>query len=129
MKRYAIWNKKDPIITPIGEVLTAQQWIDRYPVAGLETITVICSAGEINGGFFGTLGQMKQMYEAQGADFSACTTNEEILETIEAWEDYVPEASTEPTAEERTAAALEAIASGQTTENMAAMDALLNGEG
>ena len=129
MKRYAIWNKKDPIITPIGEVLTAQQWIDRYPVAGLETITVICSAGEINGGFFGTLGQMKQMYEAQGADFSACTTNEEILEAIEAWEDYVPEASTEPTAEERTATALEAIASGQTTENVAAMDALLNGEG
>ena len=129
MKRYAIWNKKDPIITPIGEVLNAQQWIDRYPVAGLETITVVCSAGEINGGFFGTLGQMKQMYEAQGADFSACTTNEEILEAIEAWEDYVPEVSTEPTAEERTAAALEAIASGQTTENVAAMDALLNGEG
>lgn len=129
MKRYAIWNKKDPIVTPIGEVLTADKWIERYPVAGLETITVVCSAGEINGGFFGTLGQMKQMYEAQGADFSACTTNEEILEAIEAWEDYVPEASTEPTAEERTATALEAIASGQTTENVAAMDALLNGEG
>ena len=129
MKRYAIWNKKDPIITPIGEVLTAQQWIDRYPVAGVPSITIVCAAGEINGGFFGTLGQMKQMYEAQGADFSACTTNEEILEAIEAWEDYVPEASTEPTAEERTAIALEAIASGQTTENVAAMDALLNGEG
>ena len=23
MKRYAIWNKKDPILTPIGEVLSA----------------------------------------------------------------------------------------------------------
>lgn len=129
MKRYAIWNKKDPVITPIGEVMTAEQWIDRYPVAGLETITVVCSAGEINGGFFGTLGQMKQMYEAEGADFSECTTPEEILEVIEAFEDYVPEVSEEPSAEERTAAALEAIASGQTTENMAAMDALLNGEG
>ena len=58
MKRYAIWNKRDPVITPVGEVLTAQQWIARYPAAGLESITVVCSAGEINGGFFGTLGQM-----------------------------------------------------------------------
>ena len=29
MSRYAIWNKTDPIITPIGEVLTAEQWIRR----------------------------------------------------------------------------------------------------
>lgn len=129
MKRYAIWNKVDPIITPIGEVLTAEQWIERYPVAGVPSITVVCAAGEINGGFFGTLGQMVQMYEAQGADFSACTTNEEILETIEAFEDAMNAPSTEPTAEERQAAALEAIADGQTTENAAAVNALLNGEG
>ena len=43
MKRYAIWDKKSPIITPIGEVLTAEQWIDRYPVAGVESITVVCA--------------------------------------------------------------------------------------
>ena len=72
MKRYAIWNKQEPILTPIGEVLTAEQWIERYPIAGVSTVTVVCAAGEINGGFFGTLGQMTQMYEAQGADFSAC---------------------------------------------------------
>ena len=128
MKRYAIWNKQDPILTPIGEVLTAEQWIARYPIAGLETITVVCSAGEINGGFFGTLGQMVQMYEAQGADFSTCTSAEEKLAVIEAFEDAMNAVSTEPTAEERTAAALEAIASGQTTENTAAMNALLTGE-
>lgn len=69
MKRYAIWNKQDPIITPIGEVLTAEQWIERYPVAAVPSITVVCAAGEVNGGFFGTLGQMAQMYSAQGADF------------------------------------------------------------
>ena len=108
-KRYAIWNKRDMIITPIGEVLSAEQWIARYPVAGVPTITVVCSAGEINGGYFGTLGQMKQMAEAQGCDFSECKTNEEILETIEAFEDYLntPKENTEPTAEERIAAALE----------------------
>lgn len=107
MKRYAIWNKTDPIITPIGEVLTPEQWIARYPVAGVSTITVVCAAGEVNGAFFGTLGQMVQMYEAQGCDFSACTTAEDKLEAIEAFEDAMNVPSTEPTSEERIAAALE----------------------
>lgn len=87
MAKYAIWNKEDPIITPIGEVLTAEQWIARYPVAGLDRITVVCSAGEINGGFFGTLGQMKQMYENMGVDFTSCKADEDILNAIEAFED------------------------------------------
>jgi hypothetical protein len=107
MKRYAIWNKKDPIITPIGEVLTAEQWIERYPVAGVPSITVVCGAGEINGAFFGTLGQMVQMYEANGADFSACETDEDKLAVIEAFEDAMNAPSGEATAEERIAAALE----------------------
>lgn len=106
-KRYAIWDKQSPIITPIGEVLTAEQWIARYPVAGLESVTVICAAGEINGGFFGTLGQMKQMYEDQGADFSNASTNEEVLEVIEAFETAMNTPTDEPSAEERIAAALE----------------------
>ena len=107
MKRYAIWNKEDPIITPIGEVLTPEQWIHRYPVAGVPSITVVCGAGEINGAFFGTLGQMVQMYTAQGADFSACTTDEEKLEVIEAFEDEMNTPNDEPTTDERIAAALE----------------------
>lgn len=48
-------------------------------MAGLANITVVCAAGEVNGGFFGILGQMVQMYEAQGADFSFCETDEEKL--------------------------------------------------
>jgi len=107
MKRYAIWNKKDPILTPIGEVLSAEQWVNRYPVAGVERVTVVCGAGEINGAFFGTLGQMVQMYEAQGADFSACKTDEDKLAVIEAFEDELNKPNTEPTAEERIAAAME----------------------
>lgn len=107
MKRYAIWDKKSPIITPIGEVLTAEQWIDRYPVASLDSITVVCAAGEVNGAFFGTLGQMVQMYEAQGADFSACTTAEEKLAVIEAFEDAMNAPDDTASAEERIAAALE----------------------
>ena len=128
MKRYAIWDKVSPIITPIGEVMTAEKWIERYPVAGIPSITVVCGAGEINGAFFGTLGQMVQMYEAQGADFSECVTDEDKLTVIEAFEDAMNAPSTEPTAEERQAKALEAIAEGATGETTAAIDALLGEE-
>ena len=110
MQRYAIWNKQDPILTPIGEVLSAEQWIDRYPIAGIDSVTVVCGAGEINGSFFGTLGQMVQLYSAQGCDFSECTTDEEKLEAIEAFENAINTPSDEPSVEERTAAALEFIA-------------------
>lgn len=129
MSRYTIWDKTSPVITPVGEVLTPQEWIARYPIAGLDSIKVVCAGGEINGAFFGTLGQMKEMYSAQGCDFSACETDREHLDAIEAFEDSINTPSGEPTAEERTAAALEAIADGQTTENAAAVNALLNGEG
>ena len=106
-KRYAIWDKQTPIITPVYEVLSPEQWIERYPVAGVPSITVVCSAGEINGGFFGTLGQMVQMYEGMACDFSNCVTNEDKLVAIEAFEDVLNTPSNEPTAEERIAAALE----------------------
>ena len=129
MKRYAIWDKVSPVITPVGKVFTAEQWVEKYPVASIPTITVVCGAGEMNGSFFGTLGQMVQMYEAQGADFSACETAEDKLAVIEAFEDAMNAPSTEPTPEERQAQALEAIATGATSETTAAMEALLNGEG
>ena len=107
MQRYAIWDKKSNIITPIGEVLTPEQWIERYPAAGLDTVTVVCSAGEINGAFFGTLGQMRGMYEKMGADFSECSTNEDVLSVIEAFEDSWSATNDMPSSEERIAAALE----------------------
>lgn len=125
MKRYAIWNKQDQVITPVGEVLSAAQWIARYPVAGIASIKVVCAAGEINGAFFGTLGQMKLNYENMGADFSECTTDEEVLQVIEDFEDAANTPSTEPTTEERTAAALETIAAGTGKETTSAVDALL----
>lgn len=123
MKRYAIWNKTDPIITPIGEVLTAEKWIERYPVAGVATITVVCAAGEINGAFFGTLGQMVQMYEAQGADFSVCETAEDKLAVIEAFEDAMN--TPDPNAvsnEELTATSLASIAASMEYQNMLTLD-------
>lgn len=86
MAKYAIWNKQDVILTPVGEVFTAEKWIQRYPIAGIDSITVICAAGEINGAFFGTLGQMVDMYNKQGCDFSACKTEQDKLDAIEAFE-------------------------------------------
>ena len=111
MNRYSIWNKTDPIITPIGEVLTAQQWIERYPVAGVPSITVVCAAGEINGAFFGTLGAMVDSFARQGCDFSACNTPEEKLAAIEAFEDAKEaEGRSAVTNEEITATSLASIA-------------------
>ncbi len=107
MKRYAIWDKASPIIVPTGKVFTAEQWKEKYPVAALPSITVVCAAGEINGGFFGTLGQMEQMYAAQGCDFSECESAEDKLEVIEAFEDAMNAGTDENTPEERIAAALE----------------------
>ena len=127
MNKYAIWNKKDPIITPIGEVLTAEQWIERYPVAALDNITILCSAGEINGGFFGTLGQMVDIYTKQGADFSACKTDEEKLAVIEAFDEAREQAQREASAnavsnEELTASSLASIAASMEYQNMLTLE-------
>lgn len=127
MKKYAIWNKKDNMLTPIGEVLTPEQWIERYPIAGVESITVICASGEINGAFFGTMGQMVEMYERQGADFSACTTPEEKLAVIEAFDDERENAQKEVSAnavsnEELTATSLASIAASMEYQNMMTLE-------
>ena len=129
--RYAIWNKTDPILTPIGEVLTAEQWVNRYPIAGVPSITVICAAGEINGGFFGTLGQMVDLYTKHGCDFSACETAEDKLAAIEAFEDAREaeqaaqakiHAEATATNEELTAASLASIAASMEYQNLLTLD-------
>lgn len=118
MSKYAIWNKQDMIITPIGEVLSAEQWIQRYPVAGVPSITVICADDEINGAFFGTLGSMVKMAQNDGWDFSACTTDAEKLACYEAWEDAKNAHSMEPSNEELNAASLASIAASLEFQNM-----------
>ena len=131
MNKYAIWNKSDPVLTPIGEVLSAEKWIERYPIAGLPSITVVCAGGEINGGFFGTLGQMVEMYAKQGCDFSGCETEEDKLAAIEAFEDAreadqvaQAKAQAEATAanEELTAVSLASIAASMEYQNMLTLD-------
>ena len=130
MKRYEIWDKITPIITPIGEVLTPEEWFFRYPIAGLANVVVICAAGEINGGIFDTLGQLVMRYEAEGCDFSACLTNEDKLAAIEAFEDerFVKQQEAAAAAheaemnkamnEELTATSLASIAASMEYQNM-----------
>lgn len=131
MKKYAIWNKSDPVITPVGEVLTAEKWVERYPVAGVASITVVCAAGEINGAFFGTLGQMVAMYEKQGCDFSTCETAEDKLAAIEAFEDAreaeakakaEETAANEAATAEMNAASLASIAASMEYQNMMTLE-------
>ena len=131
MKRYEIWDKKAPIITPSGKMFTAEQWIERYPVAGMDHITVICSAGEINGGIFDTLGSMVKRFENEGCDFSTCATAQEKLAAIEAFEDArqaeaqakaAEQAQTKAINDELTAASLASIAASMEYQNMMTLE-------
>ena len=123
MSRYAIWNKEDMILTPIGEVLTANDWINRYPIAGVPSIKVVCAGGEINGAFFGTLGQMIEMYTKRGCDFSSCETDQDKLDAIEAFEDAVNTPNTDYISnEELTATSLASIAAQLEYQNMMTLD-------
>lgn len=131
MSRYAIWNKKDPILTPVGEVFTAEKWIERYPISAMESITVVCGGGEINGSFFGTLGQMVEMYTKEGCDFSACETAEEKIAAIEAFENEREEnaraeakarAEAEAANAELNASSLASIAASMEYQNMLTLE-------
>lgn len=108
--RYKIWDKKSNIITPIGEVLTPEQWIKRYPIAGLDGVKMVVSGGVVNGAVLMEFTDTVENYKKKGCDFSACETDQDYLDAIEAFEDaqdtvVVP---TGPSVEERIAAALEA---------------------
>ena len=85
MSKYAIWNKTDDVITPIGEVLTPEQWIERYPMARI--LDIVVGGGTINGAFCMEYTSFKEMYEKQGCDFSGCETKQDCLDAIEAFED------------------------------------------
>lgn len=106
MSKYVIWNKKSDVITPIGEVLSPAQWIQRYPSANV--LTTVVAGGEINGAFFGVLSQMVDMYTKMGCDFSACETDQSKLDAIEAFEDEMNTANASYVSDdERIANALE----------------------
>ena len=109
MARYQIWDKTSNVIVPTGQVFTPEQWIERYPVAGIPDIDVVVSGSAVNGAFFGIYNAMIQMYQEQGCSFEGCESQQDCLNRIEAFEDErnTPDPNyVDP--QERVAAALEA---------------------
>lgn len=127
MNRYQIWNKQDSVLTPSGAMFTAEQWIAKYPIAGLDSIVVVLAAGEINGALFATLGEMVRRAEAEGCDFSACTTNEEKLAVIETFEaakaaEEAKKAAEAAVQKEMDSASLASIAASMEYQNMLTLE-------
>lgn len=106
-KRYVLWDKKSDVLTPVGEVLKPEQWIDRRPIAGV--VKTVVSGGTINGAFFGVYDDMINLYTKQGCDFSECVTEQDHLDTIETFEDNLNKVQENViSTDERIASALEA---------------------
>lgn len=107
MARYVIWDKKSDVYTLKGEHFTAEQWLERYPIAKLDHVKLVISGSEINGAHVDTFNWMVDNYKKLGCDFSACVTDQDFLDAIEAFEDAMNTPSDEPSTDERIAAALE----------------------
>lgn len=87
MSKYILWNKTDTIYT-FGPPykFTPEEWAAKYPWCEVDAC-VISGEGTINGAFCMPLSGMVASATKQGCDFSACTTDEEKLATLEAFED------------------------------------------
>ena len=95
--RYKIWDKQEPIYTPVGEMFTAQQWLDKWPWAKLPNTKCVISAGPINGAVMMEFGALVENYRRMGCQIDPATmTDEEILQAIEAFEDNPPQAPVTP---------------------------------
>ena len=102
---YKIYDNKSDVITPVGEKLTAEQWLDRYQWG--RYTKMIVGGGIINGSVALVLDDEVERYRKAGCDFSACTTDEDYLAAIEAFEDNPPMADAGVSDQTRIADALE----------------------
>jgi len=107
MAKYQIWDKKSNIYTPVGEELTAEQWMSRYGWVRIPAVKMVVAGGIINGAFVAEFSSFVDTYRKMGVDFSACVEDQDYLDAIEAYEDAPVVSTGESTAEERIAAALE----------------------
>lgn len=105
MARYKIYDNKSDIITPVGEKLTAEQWLDRYQWG--RYTKMIVGGGIINGSVALVFDDEVEHYRKAGCDFSSCTTDEDYLAAIEAFEDKPPMADAGVSDQTRIADALE----------------------
>ena len=122
MKKLEKYTGNKTYMFPNGVLATSEKMLEQFPaVLTFAHIIETDEAGEV---CFAVenLSAMRSLYEI---DASLTET-----EAIAAIEEIINAPAPEPelSAEVRSAAALEAIAAGQTTENSAALDALLTGE-
>ena len=108
---------------PNGKLATKEQILIDFPAA--LTFAHIIETDESEEVCFAVqnLSAMRSFY-----NIDSSLSEEEAITKIEEIRNTPEEVSTEPTAEERTAKALEQIANGQTSENVEALDILLTGE-
>jgi hypothetical protein len=114
MRRYKIWDKQEPVYL-LGhdeqgrKVNTPEQWIERYPWADIPGAKCIIHGGVINGQICEEFTSFTQLRKEQGCPivFDGTMTDDEILTTIEIFEDTPPEVEEGVDPLERVAAALE----------------------
>ena len=114
--KYKVWDKQETLITPIGEVLTAEQVKAKYPMAALPNFQFIICDAPISMGVFMELEQTKSHYKNLGAGITDDMTGQEVCDAITAFEENRPEP--QPSADERIAASLE-------FQNMLSLDSML----
>lgn len=127
MSKYIIWNGTDTVYTygPPYK-FTPEQWLAKYPWAEV-TPCVVSGEGAINGAFCMPLNDMIANYAKQGCDFSACTTDQEKLDAIEAFEDAREAEAAQMAAdaratEEMNAASTASIAASLEYQNMMTLE-------
>ena len=109
MARYVIWDETSRVIVPTGQVFTAEEWMDRYPMARLDDIYLVVAGGTINGAFCQEYTSFIEVYTQVGCDFTGCETMQDYLDRIEQFEDERNAQTSDYTdPNERIAAALEA---------------------
>ena len=110
MAKYQIWNGRDTIYTPGGPYYTTQQWREKFAWLNVPGAKMIISGGVINGGCALEFHSYVESAKRAGCEILPSMTDGEVLAAIEAFEDAPPVVDDTPTAEERTAAALEFLA-------------------
>lgn len=123
MKKIKKYSSEKIYMFPNGVIATPEKIASDYPATQYFTHIIETDEAEEVCYAIQNLSAMRGFYNIDNelTEDEAIAKIEEIINTPEP-------ISTEPSTEERTAAALEAIASGQTTENAQALDILLTGE-
>lgn len=125
MARYILWDRQSNVITPSGEIFSAEQWHDRYPSA--QVLDFVMSgeempAGYVSGALMQSYVSMKNMYAQAGCDFTGITDGQPVLDKIEEFEDQ--QAAAEQAARQRQAEAEAEAYARSVEDNQRIADAL-----